>query len=112
MVIGEGITVSGGQTEGGSGYCKLPDGTLICYGVAGGYHDGTMNTITVTFPMEFIDANYAMVATGSFWSDAGSYRGVNCTVSGKTTTQAVIYQNNTTNRWTHKCEWIAIGRWK
>lgn len=81
----------------GTGYCKMPDGTLIQYGTATTDSNGSY---TVSLPMEFKD-NPAV----SFMSDG--WNPVSCSVAGlgkgsftiRSSASKIVY-------------YIAIGRWK
>lgn len=39
--------------ESGAGYCKMPDGTLLCWGSAPITRNAGVNTVQVTFPKTF-----------------------------------------------------------
>lgn len=93
------------------GYCKLPDGTLICYGKAGGYSGEARKDLTVTLPVAFRDAEYRALAGGAWFSDAISYE-VTCTVKIVDKQTISIHVRNPTSNYTNAVCWLAIGRWK
>lgn len=100
-----------GINESDSDYCKMPDGTLICWGsvsnTAQGY--GVM-----TFPVAFISV--PNVTATPYYSSGGG--GLNCRVIVQpTTTGGNIYFRQLTStaistETNQQAYYIAIGRWK
>lgn len=88
--------------DSGNGYCKMPDGTLIQWGLitisAGTYY----NDVQYTFP--FYDTNYTATAT-----TAGDNLACSVAASKSTYSLRVARSPNTNAT---DANWIAIGRWK
>ena len=105
-------TIEKVTTTGGSGYCKLPDGTLICWGTVENGSDGYGE---VTFPVAFINKTYAFNATPGYDS---SHRNFDYRVfaSVNATTNGIVYfrQMSMDMAYTSPAmaHWQAIGRWK
>ena len=98
-------------TSSGTGYCKMPDGTLICYGavsastVNSGGKFGYYGTANITFPVAFNSAPMITVNVkkgAAFWNataDSISATGAEISIAGDAIVTATV-------------EWLAIGRWK
>ena len=101
-VIGESVGI-GPVGEGASSYCKMPDGTLICWGSA---------TIAYTyakavyFPVAFVDTSYIVQVT---WI-ANSTDVQNTAALDKHTDYVSV--NRIRNSGSISFQWLAIGRWK
>lgn len=97
---------------GGSGYCKMPDGTLMCWGSAtnsGGY-------VSVPFPVAFINGGPdTFIATPKYTTEYPKldYRTI---AQASTNVSGVINfkQLGSTASYTDSAvsDWLAIGRWK
>lgn len=95
------------------GYCKMPDGTLICWGHA------TLNSIpaesfttevSAVFPIPFIIAP-SVTATVHKWTDPSIF--AVCIKDLSTTSVQIRVRNNTSYEQTDVgLLWQAIGRWK
>ena len=94
-----------------SGYCKMPDGTLMQWGTAGEYRGQSSNDFDVTMPQEFASTNYKVFITGSWYSDPTIYEAF-CTAIAKTTNVFSVHVKNPTGTHTYAVYWFAIGRWK
>lgn len=95
-----------------SGYCKMPDGTMIQWGNfatalnASGQADGS-----ISFPMRFSDS----VPTVSITQFATSIASASGEIAvGQANTNNVAYFINSPGKpnWTCRIYWLAIGRWK
>ena len=101
------------NNDSGNNYCKMPDGTLIQWGVKS--YSGTIAvngtaTDTVTFPVSFVNAGYSLVC--NLMTSVPSQR--TASLSTRSTTSATIsLQNNYTSASDGATySWIATGRWK
>lgn len=105
----------------GTGYCKMPDGTLIQWGDkwytdAGSFTaNGSLYILPValTFPIEFV--NDSIFVSGS--SKVGQAPEFAFGVAAKTRTNATIRCFNTSAQTVSsslqlRVYWMAIGRWK
>ena len=106
----------------GSGYCKMDDGTLICWGMSVQRYTSTNAwgsgyvanfTTPIPFPVEFYDDPFVTVTNEYYGS--GTYSGV-CTRIENSHTGITIIQlmrlaafSATTD---HHLGWCAVGRWK
>ena len=101
-----------GIVEGSAGYTKLPDGTLICYGVLENdtYPNGWTQK-NISLPKNYIDTNYIVLiskrAGGTNWTSTVD-RGISDTTSQA---KIEIYNSNTSSA-TLSLNWCTIGRWK
>lgn len=104
----------GKQEESGAGYCKLPEGTLIQWGQAGGYDGVTSKDFEVTMSYAFIDTNYIISVTSSLGSTStlSSYDQRINTVVKTSTTKFTVHQRVLNGNPVNQFHWIAIGRWK
>lgn len=85
----------------GTGYTKMADGTLICWGTLA---NQTEDNVTITFPIGFSAYPTVVASTG-----AGSVR-TPIYVEQVDQTKFVIHRATSgSNIW---LRWIAIGRWK
>ena len=104
--------------QSGSKYCKLPDGTLICWGnysggqrstsdVGGLYSTGAFNP-GITFPVKFASQPAVTITPGS----GDAYAIVLVSIYSTTgITSVTLGRPNSGNLYTI-FSWIAIGRWK
>ena len=81
-------------------YCKLPDGTLIQWGVRPTY---TGNQ-TFNLPTAMLNSSYVVMG-----SDSSGNR-VNLTVAASTASSYAVYPSPATTAYI--LSWIAIGQWK
>lgn len=106
--VEESIRVNG--LDGGAGYCKMPDGTLIQWGYA--HQDSVTANDTVTLSVSFQKSFTAVPAiTLSHiirWPTLLSSSFMDATVTGFDIRATNLY-NNTLDIWV---AWTAIGRWK
>ena len=100
------------SNDSASGYCKMPDGTLIQWGSSGGYSSGNSRTDDVTLSIPFVDNSYRVVANGWYnGSDESNYN-VLCIVNNTSLTKFKIHIRNISANYTNVVLWLAIGRWK
>lgn len=100
----------GGLNDSAAGYCKMPDGTLICDGSVGNVSSGA----TITFPKAFIGQPAVIVVP---YYNSGTTIKCVMSVAEITTTTAHVYAwdtstNAASTSTTLAFQWIAIGRWK
>lgn len=93
-----------------SNYCKMPDGTLIQWGIANVYTVGTTKDVQVTMPIPFT-STYTVVANGQVGSDTTNYE-VIIVIQPNSASQFTAHIRNTTSNYTRQIYWLAIGRWK
>lgn len=96
--------------ESGAGYCKMPDGTLICYGIRSNVASGA----TINFPSPFV-GRPVVVVTPNY--NTGTTIRCTFSVEGVTVSSATVYAWDTiTNALSASTTltfyWQAIGRWK
>lgn len=102
-----------GGGESGSNYCKMADGTLICWG--GGELDlsvsaGSTGYKSVEFAKSFYDTSYTAVCN-SLDTVMPARKAVG--VGSKTKTGFTIRcDNQYTAAWDVYVQWMAIGRWR
>jgi len=96
----EKVTNNSGSDSNGT-YCKMPDGTLICFGDCSVNANEWLNTFS--FPVPFVDTNYSVSLqpkeTGTDWNIGTKF--ANRVQIGRS-------PNTATNTYSY----IAIGRWK
>lgn len=99
-VNGDTGAVTTPQNDSGTGYCKMPDGTLIQWGTvtvpSGSY------IASITFAKVFANTNYAVTL--------GIYDDIAPSINTKSTGGCRI--GRTPNTASNNIEWQAIGRWK
>ncbi len=109
-------TITKVMNDSNTGYCKMPDGTLICWGEenSGAIPANGAITVYTTFPEEYIAipvvtcvARYASTVTARYFQAAVHTIGT----TGVQLTAVNTYSNAVTAG-THFINWIAIGRWK
>lgn len=113
---------NGGMNESGSTYCKMPDGTLICWGLltdlsprnltgtATGaiyYHEYDAN---VTFPVAFTGIPAMSVTVDG--GDECAISWVVCNSTSFTSFDAIGGAQTMASTKKLRVSWIAIGRWK
>lgn len=96
------LAVSGTTWESGADYLKLPDGTLICWGVTA--LPSNASYARCYFSVNFINTNYAAIGViqGTPLTTTG--------IGGKATDHVDI--NATASSYARNISWITIGRWK
>lgn len=100
--------------QSGDGYCRMADGTLICWG-SGDFGTISANdsiVVTVTFPKAFKDVDsYTLIAYGAYHYPhtlevvGTKYNAGSCRIYGANRTVNVIDQYALYS-------WVAIGRWR
>lgn len=96
-----------------SNYCKMPDGTLIQWGVfssavsvAG---NGGRGEDTIDFQMNFANASYTVTLTDS---TSVSVQRKSAVKTRRVGSMDVYFENAFSSAWNPTVYWIAIGRWK
>lgn len=114
------ITDSG--SNGNGKYIKFQDGTLIQWNYNTVY-DQEINTQygstaiyfgtrTITFPVDFYDANYALSCGEAIWGTGGSW-GSCMSVISKSQGRLIFYDMfKRASGTAFHYSWIAVGRWK
>lgn len=101
---------NGGLNESGAGYCKMPDGTLICYGTALNVSSGA----TINFSVSFTGSPELIITP--YYNSGATIRCI-FSVSEVTAQSAHVYAwdtstNAASTSTTLVFDWVAIGRWK
>jgi hypothetical protein len=106
-------TIKNYANDSDMGYCKMPDGTLIQWGVADNTADGYAE---ITFPQAFVNRNYAILGTPRHGPGHTSldYFAI---ISASTVSSAIAYFRKATDATpdldtTAEISWFAVGRWK
>lgn len=125
----DGFTVMRGSDQvypfqSGNSYCKLPDGTLIQWGVSSGVTaSGSLaqiassgiytGTLSITFPIAFAGTNNASVH-GSFRYDNGHATPIALVSVSGTLANVRVYDfyERPLNDGKITLRWLAVGRWK
>ncbi|MDO4974145.1 MAG: DUF859 family phage minor structural protein [Eubacteriales bacterium] len=105
------LAIKDGQS--GTGYTKLPDGTLIQWGTLNWGHDVAANSTEVKgvgFPVAFVSTAYAVSVTVNNTSVPA--KRVACVGTKATTWMNINTQENYGAAWTPYVDWVAVGRWK
>ena len=112
-------TITKVTSDSGAGYCKMPDGTMLCWGAIaltgkagtsrgnGGLYTAEFSGTLATFAKPFI-SKPSVTMTG----DADAYNIISCTTW---TTTAITYLEigrPTSGNVVPHLTYIAIGRWK
>lgn len=105
-------TITKVMNDSRSGYCKMPDGTLICYGNVMMPSDGTAS---ITFATSFINDSYGFTTTyetlnGNVAGAIGTIKAYNIYTTGITVTIAGEMPSAFVNRL--RVSYVAVGRWK
>lgn len=109
--------------DSGTGYCKMPDGTLIQWGSLIVEQGSTAQYVGQTYqmpvslslPIPFVDTNYRVFGSSKFVSGGAVAIGHDVSLSTKSSAyiRAWDYTSRTlSSSATLKIWWIAIGRWK
>lgn len=110
-------TNDSGVDQNGIGYCKMPDGTLMCWGSYDGNAASTTQqgnlyvlvvSLNIVFPVEFY-AKPSVAFSPSNDPYSIPVSGVAFTKTG--ITQIALARPNNSSI-TPRFSWIAIGRWK
>lgn len=106
-------TVKQVTNNSGSGYCKMPDGTLIQWGTVSNFKSGDK----VLFPIRFHDNTYRVSITPNYNTSTTIQCTYGVTGGGKYTDGFTIYAwdtvtNTASTQSNLVVDWIAIGRWK
>ena len=100
----------------GSGYCEMPDGTLIQWGTISNLTFDNKVSIgsSKTMTKSFVDTNFSVIATsfGSSNSDLVFRMGCDATAVNKFDWRMVSGSNQALSITNRAFFWIAIGRWK
>lgn len=107
-------TIPSGGNAGGTGYCRLTDGTLICYGrvLFPSTAAESNSTKLVTFPYAFYSRPYVTIsaereaAPTPYVFPVSVYK---VTASEVTFAFSNRYNGAVSNMY---ADWIAVGRWK
>lgn len=114
-IIGNPIT--GGGVDGGAGYCKMPDGTLICYGNSTDYPYNVASwgqLFMANFPDISFSVAFVSPPSVTLTVNDGSYSCMVMTAKPTTTKIEYIQLARGTAFAGGKTTigWQAIGRWK
>lgn len=95
-----------------NGYCKMPDGTLLQWGSAGGGGaSGTSANFPVTFGISFTKAPY--IAFGTYNDSSGHYDNISTSYFNLTQSGFTVRLSRPSSGYIGAVvRWIAIGRWK
>lgn len=101
---------NGGLNDSGAGYCKMPDGTLICWGSVSGAASGN----TINFPVSF--KGQPIISVIPYYNAGTTIRCI-FSVAEVTAASAHVYAWDTSTDAASTSEtlffdWLAIGRWK
>ena len=113
-------TINVMTNESGSYYCKMPDGTLICWGGGAYTPDSSTGTawgnlyyyavsVGIPFPIEFISDPQVVVSRRGGKEGMVSWATWN---TQKITTIDIASGASSITSGTFNIAWIAIGRWK
>lgn len=110
-----------GANDSDTGYCKMPDGTLIQWGVTE-FKSGSTSSyispivtsnITLTMPIPFADTNYIVFGSGRYSTGLATAIGF---YSASTTTAYAHWWDAAARTFSATTplvvRWCAIGRWK
>ena len=93
----------------GAGYCKMPDGTLICWGSESITRAAGVNTANAVFAQTFYSAPIVTVNYLTGRPDLWYCSAQGTTTSGTTLT---MYNSGSSSGTAGTIEYIAVGRWK
>ena len=97
------------SNDSASGYCRMPDGTLIEWGsFSVSIGANTYIESELAFPIEFYNAP-SLALTPQIWSNPADYSWV---VRSASQSNPTLRLGNRGSATTVKWLWIAIGRWK
>ena len=96
-----------------SEYCKMPDGTLICFGqiTFTAVSNTGIQTVSTDFPHAFINTP---VITLTMHDSEQAYDFIEYPICSTNTTASKLYVSTKRlqTKYNWKCNYIAIGRWK
>ena len=98
-------TITNFATISGTDYCKMSDGTLICWGTL--TIPANAGKGTVSLPISFANTAYKTAFSPVFSQTSD----VTLSVGIKTVSTFEIFRKTTTAS-SQPADWIAIGRWK
>lgn len=115
-VVNENYAEQSRMITNGTGYVKMSDGTLICYGklAAVDVTAGTTNTRYITLPQEYVDTNFVCTCSindsSAYWANGLAIRGrSDTTTTIKIDIGNYLAGNTATNI---QVGYITIGKWK
>ncbi len=115
-VVNENYAEQSRMITNGTGYVKMSDGTLICYGklAAVDVTAETTNTRYITLPQEYVDTNFACVCSingsSAYWANGLAIRGrADTTSTIRVDIGNYLAGNTATNI---QVGYITIGKWK
>ena len=103
-----------GNDVGDSYYCKLPNGTLICWGSVNFTNASTgVQKVSKAYPHEFISSPYVVAS----WRDTTSTPNhmdyvYSCSDNSTPKTTCVLAAKRLATGYAWLAHYIAIGRWK
>ena len=95
----------------GTGYCKMPGGTLICWGRGSVERNAGNNTVAVNFAHEFYDINNLEVMVSTPTSNPAQFRAYLASATKSSVTLG-LYNSGAAVSTGTSVRYIAIGRWK
>lgn len=97
------------SAQSGNGYCKMADGTLICYGIEKtSISASTTVDISITFPVAFVSSPTIIVSKLAHVPTVFDLSTENHTTTGFTARA----NNSYSSALTLNMSWVAIGRWR
>lgn len=102
--------IESGTNASGDSYCKMPDGTLMCFGYFTENVSGNSYVEhTITYPIGFISAA-SLTCSSIVWSDPRNHPVL---IRGRFSSSGVVRVGNYGSSATDVgVNWIALGRWK
>lgn len=105
-------TISQTWNESASGYCKMPDGTLLQWGLTVIERKSGINSTSVDFQIPFISGSSTQVFVSMSTSAYAPYLAVFPGTIRATGCDLICYNSNTIDYADAGIRWFAIGRWK
>ena len=97
-------------------YCKMPDGTLINYGIAQiSVNGNSRNSVSITYPMPYptnIVSPVANATLNGVVTPPGGLRIADISIDHGYNQITIYITNTTTTQITSGVSWMVIGRWK
>lgn len=105
-------TITKVVNDSNTGYCKMPDGTLLQWGnIGGGGASGTSKNFPVTFDIPFTAA--PCIAFGTYNDSSGHYDNISTSYFDLTENGFTARLSRTSSSYIGAVvRWIAIGQWK
>lgn len=108
-------------SESGAGYCKMPDGMLICWGKIttgtynattawGAFYETPSISVSVTFPISFIEAPDVFYKCRCIGAQCFLEDGTNISSAG--IGGNINLWRPTAHEVNAYISWLAVGRWK